>query len=226
MDSEDVDRVIGIGRVQRVGSFQFTLRDQRWRWSDEVAAMHGYAPGTVTPTTELLLAHKHPDDRPKVAVTLANTIQRGEPFCSRHRIVDTGGHIHHVLVVGDRTVDERGELLGTSGFYIDVTDSVDEPDETDAGHGGADVVADVYESRAVIEQAKGALMLVYGIDADQAFDVLTWRSQVTNVKLRVLARRLIADCADAVTAPSGLRSVFDHLLLTVHERVVPDTDAP
>ncbi|CAG7627162.1 hypothetical protein ACVH9Z_24890 [Rhodococcus opacus] len=32
--------------------------------------MHGYQPGKVTLTTELLLAHKHPDDHPRVARVL------------------------------------------------------------------------------------------------------------------------------------------------------------
>ena len=35
-----------------------------------------------------------------------------------------------------------------------------------------DAVQAITERRAVIEQAKGMLMFVYGIDADQAFDVL------------------------------------------------------
>lgn len=35
-------------------------------------------------------------------------------------------------------------------------------------------------------------MLVYGINADRAFDVLTWRSQQTNTKLRTLAQNIVA----------------------------------
>ncbi|MGW0181170.1 ANTAR domain-containing protein, partial [Nocardia sp. NPDC003345] len=76
-----------------------------------------------------------------------------------------------------------------------------------------------YAARAVIEQAKGALMLVYGISAEQAFRVLTWRSQETNTKLRVLADRLVAESGSVKGVSPGLRSEFDHLLLTVHERI-------
>jgi ANTAR domain-containing protein len=36
-------------------------------------------------------------------------------------------------------------------------------------------------------------MMVYRIDADTAFDLLKWRSQETNVKLRTLAEQLLAD---------------------------------
>ncbi|EME22081.1 PAS and ANTAR domain-containing protein [Rhodococcus triatomae] len=221
MDASDMDRVLGTATCHRVGSFRFTLRDQRWDWSDEVAAMHGYPPGAVTPTTELLLSHKHPDDRDAVAATLADTVEKGAPFCSRHRIVDTAGHTRHVLVVADQEIDEHGDLLGTAGFYIELDDTdhhEGEQPESDAAH----ALPDIVRARAAIEQAKGALMLVYGISADRAFDVLTWRSQESNVKLRLLAHQLVAEFTDAVNAPTGLRSVFDHLLLTVHERILED----
>jgi hypothetical protein len=32
--------------------------------------MHGYEPGTVQPTTALVLSHKHPEDYEQVAATL------------------------------------------------------------------------------------------------------------------------------------------------------------
>ena len=44
----------------------------------------------------------------------------------------------------------------------------------------------------MIEQAKGMLMAIYGIDAAAAFDLLKWRSQETNVKLRSLAEQIVA----------------------------------
>lgn len=46
-------------------------------------------------------------------------------------------------------------------------------------------------SRAVIEQAKGMLMLQQGCDADTAFETLARMSQSANVKLRELALRLV-----------------------------------
>jgi len=67
-----VDLIIGHGEPQRVGRFRFFVEDQRWEWSDAVARMHGYEPGTVVPTTELLLEHKHPDDRDNVAARIAS----------------------------------------------------------------------------------------------------------------------------------------------------------
>jgi hypothetical protein len=48
------------------------------------------------------------------------------------------------------------------------------------------------DSRAVIEQAKGALVLRFGIPPERAFAVLRRWSQDHNIKLRTIAEALIA----------------------------------
>ena len=50
--------------------------------------MHGYLPGSVIPTTEMVLCHKHPDDYRQIADTLDLIRQTRQPFSSRHRIID------------------------------------------------------------------------------------------------------------------------------------------
>jgi PAS domain S-box-containing protein len=199
-----VDLVIGAGEPQRVGRFRFLLDGQRWEWSDAVARVHGYEPGTVQPTTELLLRHKHPDDRQQVAAVFDRVLQ-GEPFSSRHRIIDTAGHTHWVVVVGDRMLDHDGAIVGTSGFYIDVTEALQSDITT--------VVSEVAASRADIEQAKGVLMAAYGISAERAFDILVWRSQETNIKVRDFAARFLGAITGKVP-PTGL-SYVDQALLTI-----------
>jgi len=47
------------------------------------------------------------------------------------------------------------------------------------------------ESRAPIEQAKGMLMAIHGIDADSAFDLLRTQSQNTNTRLHTVAVNLV-----------------------------------
>ncbi|MEU4770164.1 PAS domain-containing protein [Actinosynnema sp. NPDC023794] len=118
--SDGIDQVVAGGRPHTIGSFRFHFADQRWEWSDEVALLRGYAPGTVQPTTELLLSHKHPADRDTVVDTLATAVRDGIPFCSRHRIIDATGTEHHVLVVGDRLHDATGATAGTTGYYVDL----------------------------------------------------------------------------------------------------------
>lgn len=201
------------GKTCPAGSFRYWFADQRWEWSDEVAALHGYPPGEVAPSTELLLSHKHPDDRAIVAEILHDVVTGDAPFCSRHRIIDAQGVVRPVLVVGDQMADEQGRVVGSVGYYIDLTDTVDEARNETLDETMPEVVA----ARAVIDQAKGMLMLVYGISEEQAFRVLRWRSQETNTKVRDLAARLIATVArqNVITAPTRTR--FDHALLTAHE---------
>ncbi|OBF07134.1 transcription antitermination regulator [Mycobacterium sp. ACS4054] len=202
-------------RYPNVGSFRFWFIGERWEWSDEVARMHGYEPGTVEPTTKLLLSHKHPDDRAHVQEQLDYALQSAGSFSSRHRFIDTAGKVHDAIVVADRMLDESGAVVGTAGYYVDVTDTFDENRQEVLD----EALPDLFESRAAIEQAKGVLMVVYRVSAEQAFRVLQWRSQETNVKLRALARQLLAEVATLDASTPALQSQFDHLLLTVHERI-------
>jgi hypothetical protein len=78
-------------------------------------------------------------------------------------------------------------------------------------------VAEIVEQRAAIEQAKGILMAVYDIDAHAAFDLLRWRSQHTNTKLRLLAEQLMTDFRSLDLRT--LRSTFDQLFLNAHDHV-------
>ena len=207
---------------ERVGSFRYLRAEGRWEWSDAVAQIHGYAPGQVQPTTALVMSHKHPDDAANVARLIEAMTEQGRPFSSRHRIIDTRGHIHPVVVIAERLCDGDGAVIGTQGLYVDLSD-VD-----DGGATVEDAIADFTEHRAVIEQAKGVLMMTYSISSERAFDILVWRSQLTNTKLRRLATQIVDDFTTQLQVPAGIRERADHLLLTAHERVhapMPPADA-
>ena len=88
--------------------------------------MHGYLPGSVSPTTDMVLAHKHPNDDRHIADTLELVRQSRQAFSSRHRIVDVQGRVHHVVVVGDLLRQDAGTVVGTHGYYVDVTPSEQE----------------------------------------------------------------------------------------------------
>ena len=211
-----IEQALAGGDPQRVGSFKYFFADERWEWSPQVQRMHGYEPGSVEPTTDLVLSHKHPDDYGQVAATLNEIRRTSGAFSTRHRIIDTRGEIHHVVVAGDQLFDHTGAVIGTHGFYVDVTPSMQQHhNEVVSG-----AVAEIAEARGVIEQAKGMLMVVYRISADSAFELLKWRSQETNTKLRALAEQICREFLelryDEELPP---RSAYDRLLLTAHSRV-------
>lgn len=201
-----------------VGAFRFWFVGQRWEWSDEVARMHGYEPGSVIPTTELLLSHKHPDDRAHVQDLLDRALHSKISFSSRHRFIDTRGGVHDAIVVADRMSDETGAVVGTAGYYIDLTDTFGDTRKEILD----EALPDLYEARAEIEQAKGVMMAIYRVSAEQAFSVLRWRSQETNTKLRALAKQLVAEVATLPPPAAQVQSAFDHVLLTVDQRIPPD----
>jgi hypothetical protein len=128
----------------------------------------------------------------------------------------TQGDVRDVVVIGERFHDNTGEVVGTQGFYLDVTPSAKQRQESISV-----ALAEIADHRAAIEQAKGVLMYVYGIGPDAAFDILKWRSQDANIKLRALAEQLVAhihtlkhDDGSPLSRPT-----FDQLLLTAHEGV-------
>ncbi|MFR9731511.1 ANTAR domain-containing protein [Saccharopolyspora sp. MS10] len=59
------------------------------------------------------------------------------------------------------------------------------------------------DSRPVIEQAKGILMVLHGFDADQAFAWLVKQSQNTNTKLRDAAERIVSETVTARVNGAG-----------------------
>jgi len=211
-----IEQALTGGTAHPAGWFRFYFADQRWEWSDQVQRMHGYEPGTVTPTTELVLSHKHSDDRGQVAATIDQILHTHAAFGTRHRIIDTGGNVRHVVIVGDRLFGDDGEVIGTHGFYIDVSARGDQEHEEAV----TARLAEINENRASIEQTKGMLMLIYGIGESAAFDLLKWLSQEANIKLRALAEQISEDFRGAGLALNA-QSEFDHLLLTAHQRVRP-----
>jgi fructose-specific component phosphotransferase system IIB-like protein len=178
-------------RWPRVGGFRYIVGEDRWEWSDEVAHMHGYAPGTVTPTTDLVLAHKHPDDEATVCDLIVQVYREGAAVTCRHRIIDTHGKEHLVVVVGDSFCADDGAPAGIAGFYIDITEQFNK----DMQERLSEAVQTISDRRAVINQAIGMLMLRFGCNADFAFKLLTRLSQESNTKLRVIAERAVANPA-------------------------------
>jgi hypothetical protein len=212
-DRSVVSAVSG-GQAHSAGRFSHHFEDERWEWSAEVSSMHGYDPVAMTLTTAQVLSHCHPADQSQSA-TLDHIRGGSGTFHARLRIVAVSGHIRHVIVAGDPLLDRNGDITGTSGYYVDVSSS-----EADIEDRVTETVAEITSRRAIIDQAKGMLSVIYDITADAAFAVLRWQSQATNTKLSALAEQLIDDFRSANRGPAfPPRSTYDRLLLTGHERV-------
>jgi hypothetical protein len=84
----------------------------------------------------------------------------------------------------------------------------------------SEAVQSIIGNRAVIEQAKGMLMFVYGIDDGDAFAILRGQSQQHNIKLRLVAEQILKDLVELSKAKGPARRLaFDGLMLTAHQRI-------
>ena len=63
-------------------------------------------------------------------------------------------------------------------------------------------------SRAVIEQAKGVLMLLTGCSEKGAFDLLTHISSHTHRKVRDIAQDLVCSAAGGTALPADVRTIL------------------
>lgn len=96
---------------------------------------------------------------------------------------------------------------------IDNNASIDEQPMTDT----LQVITD---RRAIIEQAKGMIMFVYGISADDAFALLRRQSQEHNVKLSLIAEQVAKDLVELSRATRLLEQpASNELIGTAHQRI-------
>ncbi|MBE7159700.1 MAG: ANTAR domain-containing protein [Williamsia herbipolensis] len=198
------------------GAFRYVLADSRWELSASLTALLDGAGApredeTSAPTTPVD-STAGPLDTADIRAAMERLAAAGRPSATRHRITDRANVPRHVVIVGDRVTTDDGAVVGVSGYVVDVTTVFDEALENlDAE------VSDFVEHRSVIEQAKGMMMLAYGFGDRHAYDVLAWRSQHTNTKVRVLAAAVVRDVPSSVTLGDSDRAAFDNILLTAHE---------
>ncbi|MFC7878757.1 PAS domain-containing protein [Isoptericola sp. NPDC057391] len=78
----------------------------------------------MVPTTALLLAHKHTEDRNRVHRMLRQAQVHGAPFSSVHQIMDARGEEKTLALVGEGVRDAAGQVVGLVGFFVDVTEVI------------------------------------------------------------------------------------------------------
>lgn len=204
-------------RAASLGTFHVLDDGDALAWSEPVYRLHGFEPGVVVPSTALMLAHCHRDDRVALEAVLRAVPAPGADGSSvRYRLLDTTGTERSVLAVLAPGVDPRhtrraadgdgqvaadhdghpaadgaaaqdGQAAGRVGLLIDIGAEIG----ATAARRADDMLTAAIASREVIDQAKGAAMLAYGLDEQAAFEFLRWHSEHLNVKVRSVAEQLL-----------------------------------
>ncbi|MBI9116179.1 ANTAR domain-containing protein [Sanguibacter suaedae] len=183
----DSSELLAQATALTVGRFTIDLSTGLVEWTDGMFHIHGFRTGEVRPTLELVLAHKHPEDRARITAQLDTVRASGGMLTSLHRVVAADGAVRTVVVVGEGLRGADGQVDRITGYMADLTETHRDVVDTEVR---AAVVA-FREHAATIEQAKGILMEVHGVSDDDAFDLLRWHSNSTNTKLTSLSQRLV-----------------------------------
>lgn len=174
------------------GTFELNVASGKMEWSEGMFGIHGLHRGEVVPTLELLLAHKHPVDREPVRALWADLLDGGGQGALLHRVIDSRGRERRVFSALQAVADPSGQVEHVRGFMVDITRSL----RIESQQAATEAIEGVYEHKAVIEQAKGIVMALHGLDAPAAFKVLAGRSQHANVKLHIVAEELVTAAAN------------------------------
>ncbi|MEZ0580084.1 PAS and ANTAR domain-containing protein [Nocardioides sp. MH1] len=195
------------------GRFAYHLKDESWEWDDDVYRIHGREPGSVDPTEELVRTSKHVDDVEHVKAVLDRAARDGGSFAVSYRAIRADGSERQVLLTGC-CYPRNSDVETIEGYFLDLTTIFEDEVRKEASKS----IQASSESRSTIEQAKGALMVVYGLSPEAAFTMLQWWSKNHNVKLRDLASRLMEATQSTLVVGKGLQQPFDNLLYDLTSR--------
>lgn len=187
---------LGPGAKCPSGTFDFHIPTRKMEWSEGMFGIHGLRPGEVVPTFELFMAHKHLLDRGQVLAVWADLLKGGGQGALLHRINDIRGKERRVFSALQAVAGPAGQVDHVRGFMVDVTQSL----RIESQDAASEAIERVYAHRDLIEQAKGIIMALRGIDGPAAFDVLAAASQQTNAKLHAVAEELVNAAAHGAAA--------------------------
>lgn len=213
MTAADLSEALGLGTNLLVGRYRVELGTGSWWWSDEVYAMHGWEPGEVQPSLDALRSRKHPDDRSRVVRAATEALRVGRPFACGHRIVDGHGRARSIVVTGQGRRDPHGRSAEIAGYVVDVSPIQREVLDRESDR----AVARAFVNQAVVEQAKGAIMAVRGVDEEKATRLLVEAASAASVPVRLAA----AQVAGALTAAGGMDAAAEDALATAFAAIHP-----
>ena len=90
------------------------------RWSPDLEAMYGFAPGTYDGSFEMWKKLVHPEDWPAVKEAIKRALSTGE-VASEYRVVHLDGSVHWLQAKGRVFVGRDGKPARMVGFMQDVT---------------------------------------------------------------------------------------------------------
>ncbi len=189
------------------GRFRHDRDTGSWSWSPEVFAVLGLDPGTTDPGIEAFVHRLHPDDGTRTLDAFA-AAWAGRACALEVR---AAGEPRAMVLVGEPEMDSDGRVTAVQGLCADIT--AGRPPGSDGERAQAletevGQLRAAMASRAVIEQAKGILMLLTSCRDQPAFELLGHISSHTHRKIRDVARAITESASDGARLPEDIRAIL------------------
>lgn len=107
-----------------LGTWRWDMSSGETVWDERLEALFGLGRGNFDGNFDSYQALLHPDDREKVLANVAEAVRTKSSYRVQHRVVWPDGSDHWIVGAGGVTLDEEGEVTGTVGCVMDVTDRV------------------------------------------------------------------------------------------------------
>ena len=109
--------------VANVGGWEFDLRTESLRWTDEVYRIHGVNMD-FEPTVEDAVEFYHPEDQATIQDAVERVTTESEPYDLVLRIVTADNEVRWVRTRGEPWREE-GEIVGVRGTFQDITERIE-----------------------------------------------------------------------------------------------------
>ncbi len=108
--------------IAHIGSFEWSIPDNKITWSDELYRIYGLNPKTFDASFEAFLGQVHPESREKVKKTIKEMYRQGKPFSMEESIIRPDGTIRMFFSKGRAVKNESGKIVKLVGTCQDITD--------------------------------------------------------------------------------------------------------
>ncbi len=119
--SEQLHAAVEVGGL---GTWRWNLTTGQMVWDERLEALFGLPSGGFDGSFEMFVSLLHPDDRDLVVATVDDAVAGASTYRVEHRVVWPDGSVHWHARVGGVTLAEHGDVTGTVGCVMDITDRV------------------------------------------------------------------------------------------------------
>ncbi|MBI4444918.1 MAG: PAS domain S-box protein [Acidobacteria bacterium] len=105
-----------------LGTWQWKIGTGEVKWSHELEAIHGLAPGSFPATFDAVQREMHPDDRDRVLEAISRAVATGEEYRIEYRIVRPDGRVRWVEGCGKVFHGQEGRPDWMRGVCSDITE--------------------------------------------------------------------------------------------------------